>query len=103
MTRERDRIIKKMFDAGLKEKLNHLARRYDYATVFELWTRLAKAGCVKAYFCNWRWNQNMTIAEALDCLDDYFIGLEDLLQKRQAPAVAERRGVKNQKIESENR
>jgi len=82
LTPERDRLVKKMFDTALKEKMNQLARKYDYGLIFELWTRLAKTGCVKSYFCK-RWNPNMTIMEGMDCLDDYFTGLEALLQKRQ--------------------
>ena len=81
---ERDRLVKKMFQAAVKEKMNQLARKYDYGLIFELWTRLAKSGCVESYFCGWRWNPNMTIMEGMDCLDDYFTGLEDLLRKRQA-------------------
>ncbi|MGA2959404.1 MAG: hypothetical protein ABSF48_27260 [Thermodesulfobacteriota bacterium] len=83
-TPERGRLVQKMFDAALKEKMNQLARKYDYGFVFELWTRMAKTACVKPYFCKWRWKPNMTITEAIDCLDDYFTGLETLLQKRQA-------------------
>ena len=83
-TPERGRLVQKMFDAALKEKMNQLARKYDYGFVFELWTRMAKTACVKPYFCKWRWKPNMTITEAIDCLDDYFTGLETLLQKPQA-------------------
>jgi len=82
-TLERSRLLQKMFDAALKEKMNQLARKYDYGLVFELWTRIATAGCIKPYFCNWRWKPNMTITEAIDCLDDYCNGLETLLQKRE--------------------
>lgn len=82
-TVERGRLVEKMFDAALKEKINQLARKYDHSLVFELWARMAKAGCIKPYFCEWRWNPNMTITEAMDCLDDYFNGLENLLQMRQ--------------------
>jgi hypothetical protein len=96
LTPERDKLIRKMFDAALKEKINQLARKYDYALILGLWTGLAKTGCVKSYFCKWRWNQNMTIMEAMDCLDDYFSGLEALLQRRQA--VGDRRKKKHKEI-----
>jgi hypothetical protein len=98
LTPERDRLIKKMFDAALKEKINQLARKYDYALILELWTGLAKTGCVKSYFCKWRWNQNMTIIEAMDCLDDYFNGVESLLQKRLA--AGDHRQEKNRETEN---
>ncbi len=94
MTHERDTIIKKMFDAAFKEKINQLGRKYDHAQVFELWTRSTKEGCVKAYFCKWRWNQNMTIKEALDCLDDYFTGFEGLLRKRGGVGKTVKPGIK---------
>lgn len=81
---ERDTVIRKMFDAALKQKINQLVRKYDYTHIIELWTRFAREGCVKEYFCKWRWSYNMTIKEALDCLDDYFNGLEDILRKRRA-------------------
>ncbi len=81
-TPERGRLVEKMFDAALKEKINQLARKGDSGLVFDLWTRMAKTGCIKPYFCKWRWKPNMTISEAIDCLDDYCNGLETLLQKR---------------------
>jgi hypothetical protein len=84
MTPERDRLVEKMFEAALKDKINQLARKYDHGLVLDLWTRMAKTGCIKPYFCKWRWNPNMTFMEGMDCLDDYFAGLEALLQKRQA-------------------
>ncbi len=80
-TPERSRLIEKMFAAALKEKMNQLARKYDPALVFELWTRMAKNGCIKPCFCKGRWEPNTTISEAIDCLDDYCNGLEELLQK----------------------
>lgn len=81
-TPERNRLVEKMFDAALKEKINQLARKYDHSLVFELWTRMAKTGCIKPYFCKWRWTPDMAITEAIDCLDDYCKGLENLLQER---------------------
>ena len=83
-TPERSRLVEKIFDAALKEKINELARKYDPVLVFKLWMRIAKNGCIKPYFCKWRWKPDMTINESLDCLDDYFNGLEDLLRKHQA-------------------
>jgi len=83
-TPERSRLVEKMFDAALKVKMNELARKYDHSLVLELWARMKKNGCIKPYFCKWRWKPDMTITEAMDCLDDYFAGIEILLQKRQA-------------------
>ena len=99
-TLERGRILEKMFDAALKEKMNQLAREYGHGLVFELWTRMAKTGCIKPYFCKWRWKPNMTITEAIDCLDDYCNGLEAQLQERQATGNS--RQQKNKKSEDIN-
>ena len=82
-TPERGRLVEKIFDAALKEKINQLARKYNPSLVLKLWRRLAKHGCVKPYFCKWRWKPDLTISEAIDCLDDYFTGLEALLRKHQ--------------------
>ena len=100
LTIQRIRLIEKMFDAALKEKMNQLARKYDYGVVFELWRRMAKTGCIKPYFCKWRWKPSMTIGEAMGCLDDYFDGLEVLLEKRQA--AVDIREQKNGKTEDLN-
>ncbi len=100
LTTERGRLVGKMFEAALKEKMNQLAQRYDYGLVLELWTRLEKVGCLKPYFCKWRWKADMTITEAMDCLDDYFAGLESLLQKRQKDGDVRQR--KNRRTEGSN-
>ena len=80
----RNGLVDKMFDAALKEKMNQLARKYDLELVLELWRRMVKNEGLKPYFCKWRWNPNMTISEAIDCLEDYCIGLEAQLRERQA-------------------
>ena len=97
-TPERDRLVEKMFDAALKEKMNQLARKYDYGLIFELWARLAKTDSVKGYFCKWRWKPNMTFMEGMDCLDDYFAGLEDLLRKCQTIRDRKQREIEKQKM-----
>ena len=97
-TPERDRLVEKMFDAALKEKMNQLARKYGHDLVFKLWTRIAKAGCIKPYFCKWRWKPDMTITEAIDCFDDYCNGLEAQLQKHQATGNSKQQ--RNKKTEA---
>ena len=79
---ERDQLFEKMFKVALKEKINLLARKYGYDLVFKLWTQIVKIGAVKTCFCKWRGKPNMTITEAMDCLDDCCNGLENLLQMR---------------------
>jgi hypothetical protein len=80
MNGERARIIEKMFDAALKEKMNQLAGKYDNDLVLDLWTRLEKFGHLRSYFGRWRWKPSMTIMEALECLDRYCDVLETSLQ-----------------------
>jgi hypothetical protein len=87
---KRDRIIKKMFDAALKEKMNQLARKYNHDLVFELWARIEKFSHLKTYFGKWRWKPGMTIMEAMECLDDYCVGLETQLQERETSGVRNR-------------
>jgi len=76
-TAERSRVIERMFDAALKAKMDQWARKYDYGLIFDFWAWIVKTGCLKTFFCKWKWRPNMTLTEAIDCLDDY---LESLLQ-----------------------
>ena len=92
MNRERDRMIKKMFDAALKEKMNQMARKYDPDLVLELWARIEKFDHLKSYFGKWRWKPDMTIMEAMECLDDYCVGLETQLQERETNEGNNRQG-----------
>ena len=80
---EKNQLLEKMFLAGLKMKLSQLARKYDYDLVFKLWRQLVRTDGVKTYFCKWRWNPDITLREALECLDDYFTGVDGLLQRLQ--------------------
>ena len=66
-------VIEKMFDAALKERLSQLARKYDPELLFEIWTRIVKAGGVMVCLGKGEWNQKMTIEQVLDCLDEYCI------------------------------
>jgi hypothetical protein len=93
--KQKSRLLGKMFEAALKEKMNQLARKYDYDLVFKLWTRITKVGYVRNYFCKWRWKPDMTMREGMECLDDYFLGLETLLQKRQAAGNPKPSAIKN--------
>ena len=51
--------------------------------VTELWARIEKFSHLKTYFGRWRWKLDMTIMEAMECLDDYCVGLETQLQERE--------------------
>ncbi len=87
---QRDRLLEKMFDVALKEKINQLARKYDYGLVFELWARIEKFGHLKTYFGKWKWKPSMTINEAMECLDDYCQGLETLLPDREEDGIRQK-------------
>ena len=80
---DRERMIGKMFDAALKEKTSQMARKYDYNLVFEFWTHLVKSGGLKIYFGKWEWRPEMTIGQALDCLDVYSDSIEDMIRDLQ--------------------
>jgi len=77
----RKKVIAKMFDAALKERLSQLASKYDPELLFEIWTRIVKAGGVMVCLGNGEWNQKMTIEQVLDCLDEDCIQIESLIRK----------------------
>ena len=75
-------LIDKMFDAALKEKFSHLARKYDWGLLVEIWAEILKNGGVIKYFAKGEWEPKMTIDQALDRLDEYCDSVESLIQKR---------------------
>jgi len=78
------KIIEKMFEAALKEKFAQLARKYDPKVVFEIWTEIIRGGGVQGRFPpKEEWDQNVTIKQALDCLDGYCKSIESLIRKLQ--------------------
>ena len=81
----RKKIIDKMFEAALKEKFSELARKYDPGLVFEIWTKIIRGGGIQGRFPKKEWDRNMTIEQALDCLDDYCKMIESFILKRQGP------------------
>jgi hypothetical protein len=83
-TAERLQLVDKLFEQALKMKISQLAKKYDSNLIFELWNQIVKLDGIKAHFRKWIWKPDLTIMEALDCLDEYGSGLEALLRKRQA-------------------
>jgi len=77
----RKKIIDKMFEAALKERLCQLARKYDPELLFEIWARIVRNGGVKACVGKGEWDQKMTIEQILDRLDEYCIQIESLIRK----------------------
>jgi hypothetical protein len=88
----RKKILEKMFEAALKEKFGQLARKYDPKLVFEIWTQIIRGGGVQGHFPpKEKWDQNVTIKQALDCLDDYCKSIESLIRK----CPGEKKGLKH--------
>ena len=74
-----------MFEAALKEKFTHFARKNDPGLVFEIWTQIMRGGGIQGRFPKKEWDRNMTIGQALDCLDDYCRMVESFMLERQRP------------------
>jgi hypothetical protein len=77
---EKNRILEKMFEAAVKEKLRQLSRQYDRQTVFNIWVEMAKTESLKIRFGKGAWEPGMTIAQALDCVDGYCHFFEEKLR-----------------------
>jgi hypothetical protein len=92
---QRHRFLERMFDTALKDLMNTMARKYDYDLVFKLWTEILTTDVVKTQFSKDKWQSDMTISEAMDCLDDYYAELEALLKKRQAQKESKKRSPNN--------
>jgi hypothetical protein len=82
-TKERMQLVENLFDQALKRKLSQLARNFNPNLVFDLWTQIVKTDGIKTCLRKWIGKPDLTITEALDCLDDYCFGLEALLRQRQ--------------------
>ena len=87
----RKKLIDKMFDAALKERLSQLARKYDPELLFEIWARVVKAGGGRACLGKPEWDQKMTIEQVLDCLDEYCTSIESLIRKPKGRGKAKRK------------
>ncbi len=71
----RKRIVDKMFQAAMREKLSRLARKYDSDVLLKVWARLSNGEGIEARFKE-KWNEKMTIEQALDALEQYFNSVE---------------------------
>jgi len=77
---EKNRILEKMFEAAIKERLKLLARKYDQETIFDIWVEMAKTESGKTHFGEQAWKPEMTLAQALDCVDDYCHSVEEKIR-----------------------
>ena len=80
---QREVIIEKMFNAALKGKFEQLARKYDRGLVFEGWTHAVTIQTMRTYLGRWGWDSQMTIAQALDHLDEFINFIEDIIKEYQ--------------------
>jgi len=78
----RKKLMDKMFDAALKEKLSQLARKYDRELILEIWTEMVKEGGMKNFFGKGEWETSMSLEQALECVDQFGDFIESLIQKR---------------------
>lgn len=81
MENDSRKVIDKMCDAALKERFSQLARKYDPELLLEIWAGMVKAGEARVCLGKAKWDQKMTIEQALDCLDDYCTSIESLIRK----------------------
>ena len=73
----------KLFDALLKKKFSQLARKYSGELVFKIWGKVKITDADEAYFSACGWKPEMTIMEALNCLDEYCNYIEQVIQDYQ--------------------
>ena len=68
----REEIIRKMFEAALREKFQRLRRTHDAQAVIRTWTQFVKEDKSAEYFQKAPWRSETTIGEALDFLENFF-------------------------------
>ena len=81
-TQERENIIVKMFAAAMRGKFSRLATKYGQETVFQVWVEYVRKGREKAHLLENRWHPDMSLAQALEILDEYSHSIEQLIRNR---------------------
>jgi hypothetical protein len=81
-TPEQENIIGKMFAAAMREKISQLARNYGQETMFQSWVEYVKERRGKGQALEGRWDPDLSLAEALDILDEDSGSIERSIQKR---------------------
>jgi hypothetical protein len=76
----RDQLLFRMFEFALKEKFDHLARKYGRDRVFQIWVHWVRNEKMKTFPAGCIWKPDMTLSQALDRLDLYFAALEQMAQ-----------------------
>ena len=73
----------KVFEGILEHNISQLIRKYGRELVFKTWEETKIAGGDRAYFSFCGWKPEMTLMEALECLEDYCDFVEAMIQKNQ--------------------
>jgi len=73
-------------EAALAQKLSKLGKKYSPELVIEIWREMRTGGGNEAYLSVCEWNAEMTLREALWCLDDYCGFIEAKIRKHLAKA-----------------
>jgi hypothetical protein len=79
---EKNRIIERMFNAAIKEKMGQLARKYSQKSVVEVWAEMVRNHEIEIHLGKWRLNPEMTINEALGHLDGFCNSIETIIRNR---------------------
>ena len=69
--------------AALDHKISQRARKYTDELVFKIWEEMKTGGGDQAYLSVCGWKPEMTLMEALECLDDYCDFIEAMIRKHQ--------------------
>jgi hypothetical protein len=78
---ENDQI--KILQAAMGQKISQLARKYSIEFVSKAWEEIKTTDGDLAFFSVSGWKREMTLMEALECLDDYCDFIEAMVRKRQ--------------------
>jgi len=79
---EQEKIIVKMFAAAMREKFCQLARKYGQEMTFQSWVEYVKKRGGKARPLEGRWDPGMSLAQALEIIDEYSRSIERSIQER---------------------
>ncbi len=80
MEKNRQRQI---FNEVLDQRISQLARKYTDELVLKIWEEMEIGGEDQAYLSVCGWKSDMTLMEALECLDDYCDFIESKIRKHQ--------------------
>ena len=70
-----------IFEAVTKHKISQLARKYGDKLVVKVWKEIKTAGGDEAFFSVCGWKSEMTLMEALECLEAYCDFIEAMIRK----------------------